>query len=249
MFFNSPIKRKTLSDNDIHLWSINPQNIQDLTLLASLHTLLSPSEQEKVLRYRSSKAQHTALITRAFVRTLLSAYTDLSPQALTFSIAKHGKPELINSTSPIKFNLSHNDQLIICAVCLTREIGCDIENTNRKISAVPIAHRYFSAAEYQDIIHLPKCQQQTRFFEYWTLKEAFVKATGKGISQGLDTFSFEIEKNAKNKFNNNITLKGKNTSNWNSYLSYHITEHCIAVCVQNKSNSDQSQFSFFEVDK
>ena len=247
MLFNSAIKINTLSDNDIHLWRVNPQKIQDPSLLASLTELLSPEEQEKVLRYRSKEAQHTALITRAFIRIVLATYTNLTPKQLKFSIKKHGKPELFNFSEPLKFNLSHNDQVIICAVSLKRAIGCDIENTHRKINATSIARRYFSQTEYQALINLPQDKQQTRFFEYWTLKEAFVKATGKGISQGLDTFSFDINHSEKTQFNDKIKLMGKDNNSWNCYLSYHISNHCVAVCVESNHACNKPQFRFFEL--
>ena len=96
MFFNSPIKRKTLSDNDIHLWSINPQNIQDLTLLASLHTLLSPSEQQLLDLY------HKTLI-----------YFDLS-RSMSLLLPEFDIDQ-VNSTLNINLavdkSLQHNNQI------------------------------------------------------------------------------------------------------------------------------------------
>ena len=252
MFFNSSLAKQQLSDNEIHLWSIDPQQITDQQKLDSLKTLLSKTELEKVQRYRLAKAQHDALITRAFVRTVLALYTDLNAQDLIFAITEHGKPELCNSSLPIRFNLSHNNDLIICAVCLNHDIGCDVESLSRKISVNSIAKRYFSANEYQSLQVLPFTAQKARFFEYWTLKEAFVKATGLGISQGLDTFAFQIETTEQAAFNDNITLTFsensalQNNLDWYSCLNYLDQTHCIAICVKSKKSNKTFNIKYFQ---
>ena len=237
VLFNPSITKQQLPNNEIHLWSIDPQKVTEQSKLASLETLLNKVEREKIQRYRFAKAQHNALITRAFVRSVLALYVEKEAKDLEFKTNAHGKPELNNSLLPLRFNLSHNDQLIICAVCLDHNIGCDIESLYRKISIKNIAKRYFSVNEYQSLIKLSPIAQQTRFFEYWTLKEAFVKATGQGISQGLDTFSFDIGNSEKSTFNDNITLNLqkedhlKNSNEWYNSLSYPDKTHCIAICV------------------
>ncbi|WP_028866124.1 4'-phosphopantetheinyl transferase family protein [Psychromonas aquimarina] len=252
MPFNSPSANKTLLSGDIHLWRIQPQKITDLTVLKSLKSVLTQSEIEKVQRYRSPKAQHNALITRAFVRFVLSQYAEIKPQDWSFTISEHGKPELNNTTPALRFNLSHNDDLLVCSVCLGHDIGCDVENLSRRISVEAIAKRYFSAEEYQSLKDLAPALQRRRFFEYWTLKEAFVKATGLGISQGLDTFSFKITAPETGKLNSNISLSFsqkspiKNEKDWYSCLTYPDQKHCVAVCINSGSKSKQFQLTHFQ---
>lgn len=252
MFFDSSLAKQQLSDNEIHLWCIDPQQITTQHKLDSLKTLLSKAELEKVQRYRQAKAQHDALITRAFVRSVLALYTDLNARDLKFEITEHGKPELYNSSLPIRFNLSHNNELIICAVCLNHDIGCDVESLSRKISVNSIAKRYFSANEYQSLQGLPLTAQRARFFEYWTLKEAFVKATGLGISQGLDTFSFQIGTTEQAAFNDNITLTFsensalQNNLDWYSCLNYLDQTHCIAICVKSENSNKTFNIKYFQ---
>lgn len=226
-----------LAGNDIHLWMINPKHI-----LASddLFDMLSPAENEKIARYRSDKAKHTALITRTFIRLLLSQYDIVTPQSWQFTHNELGKPEVSNATITLRFNLSHNDEMIICAICLEKDIGCDIEKLNRKISVNAIAKRFFAESEYQLIKTSPK-----QFFEYWTLKEAFVKATGLGISQGLDTFSFKIEENNNKALNDNISLtfakncKESNAQHWYHALLKPDEQHCIGISINNKKQTDK----------
>jgi 4'-phosphopantetheinyl transferase len=225
-----------LQQDDIHLWIINPQKIMATT---ELFSLLSTTELQKIQRYRLDKAKHTALITRSFIRLLLSKYDNLAPQQWQFSIGELGKPEVSNATIPLRFNLSHNNELIICALCLSKDIGCDIENLSRKINVNAIAERFFSEQESQLIKAVP-----TQFFQYWTLKEAFVKATGLGISQGLDTFSFEIHGQQEKHSNDNISLlfnencKEKDAQNWYHRLLFPDDKHCIGLSVNNKKQTD-----------
>lgn len=225
-----------LNKNEVHLWMLNPKQILGSSTIRSL---LSTSECEKVDRYRSASAQHTALITRAFIRLLLSQYASFSPQTWRFSIGEMGKPEIADNTFGLRFNLSHNDELIICAICLNNEVGCDIENLSRKISVNAIAKRFFSEREAQLIEAEP-----TRFFEYWTLKEAFVKATGLGISQGLETFSFQVNTSKVKDFNDNIELtfnadcKQASPKNCYQALLFPDDKHCIGLSYHNQKQVD-----------
>jgi len=237
--------RSALKSDDIHLWMVNPKQI---VASDELRALLSDTERERVDRYRFPASQHTALITRAFIRLILSQYDDQSPAEWQFSISALGKPEINNPAIPLRFNLSHNDELIICAVCLDNNIGCDIENVGRKISVNAIADRFFSTQEAQLIKAHP-----TRFFEYWTLKEAFVKATGLGISQGLETFSFDIKEAKETQFNDNIQLtftekcQQQTPEDWYQALIFPDDKHCIGLSVNNKQVDSKPVIHLFSL--
>ena len=68
----------------------------------------------------------------------------------------------------------------------------DVENTSREIDCLEIAERYFSSAEYMELEQLPEPLLKERFFELWTLKEAYVKAQGRGLHIPLDEVSFHL---------------------------------------------------------
>jgi 4'-phosphopantetheinyl transferase len=162
-----------------------------------------------------------------------------------------GKPEIKDNTTGLRFNLSHNDELIVCAICLNNDIGCDVENLSRKINVNAIAKRFFSTQEAQLIAADPG-----RFFEYWTLKEAFVKATGLGISQGLETFSFHIRSSIKQHINDNIELSfHQNCSllaanNWYQALIFPDNKHCIGLSFNNQKQVDiKPNINLFALEK
>ena len=218
-----------LKTNYIDLWAINPTQLSDSSI-EYLKTALIENEVEKLKRYKNKKAQHTALVTRAISRLVLAQYTTTQASQLTFKRNQHGKPELINNKENLRFNLSHNNELIIIGVCIEDDIGCDIENPLRKVNIEPLTRRYFSKQEHNELCELTSEIQQQRFFEMWTLKEAFVKATGVGIGLGLDTFYFNktlSENNINIIFNDHYPLD-KNQS-WQFYQQ-RLSNQLLSIC-------------------
>ena len=71
-------------------------------------------------------------------------------------------------------------------------VGIDIEYTPRNNDVMAVADRYFYGAELEELQALSPSEQRERFFDYWTLKEAYIKARGEGISLGLANFGFSI---------------------------------------------------------
>ena len=224
-----------IDEHEIHVWFIYPKEFNNFGLLDSFKNLLSTDESEKIARYRLDSAKQSALITRVFVRLVLSQYQQCLPKNLSFTYSELGKPELKNNARNLRFNLSHNSDLIVCAVCLNSNIGCDVESLSRKMSILPIAKRFFSKEEFTDINSLPDSLQRKGFFERWTLKESYVKATGKGISQGLDTFRFKLKTSDSRDYTNDIELfidrEMTSSSEWFNALLYPDEKHCIALSV------------------
>jgi 4'-phosphopantetheinyl transferase len=201
---SSPSPFLALKSDCIDLWFIEPSQLSSQHF-DSLIELLTDEEQHKIQQYKHKATQDTALITRAFARLVLAKYSGQTTSTISFKRNNHGKPELEKNSHNIRFNLSHNNKLIVMAVCLNDDIGCDIEDPTRKINIEPISRRYFAKQEHQQLTALNNKSQQQRFFEIWTLKEAFVKATGIGIGLGLDSFYFEL--NDKNRRITNESIK------------------------------------------
>ncbi len=249
-----------LSKNEIHLWMTSPKTAQqnhevyNQGLFERYKTLLSSDEVKKTKRYKFEEDRHSALTTRAFVRDLLSHYAHVAPQDWRFEKGDKDKPEIINAPLALRFNLSHTKDLIICAVMLEDDIGCDVENTTRNNDVLKIADRYFSASETKALFSLPLAQQRSRFFDYWTLKEAYIKAWGLGLAIPLKDFSFSIS-NKKNstlcfcEHIENITISfaqhRKDTPEvWRHWLLYPNDKHRIALSVRANKNNQKSEYKF-----
>ena len=221
-----------LADNEIHLWFTFPDKITDSSLLTQYQQLLSVEEHKRWQRGHFAAHQNQYLMARALIRTTLSRYLDETPEKWKFSKNDYGKPALYPPEN-LFFNLSNTEALIICALSRQKDIGVDIETLQHKSSTIEIAQRFFSVQETEELLRCPKPQQRQRFFQYWTLKEAYIKARGLGLSQPLDQFSFSFntaQKKLKLSFHEPLR---ENSKHWQCWLLQVTSEHYAAICIFN----------------
>jgi 4'-phosphopantetheinyl transferase len=182
----------SLPDHEVHLWYVFSDQITDPNTLHSYHALLSPEEAARHRRFAFARNRQQFLVARALVRTTLSRYAGVRPAAWAFVANGHGKPEVAAPAgfSHLRFNLSHTDGLVACAVAAGREVGVDVEDVGRRPVSDGLARYCLSAAELAHWEALPEGERHDAFFDYWTLKEAYIKARGVGLSLPLQDFSF-----------------------------------------------------------
>ncbi len=222
-----------IADNEIHLWFAFPQQINDADLLNQYQQLLNPEEQQRWQHFHFPKHQHQYLITRALVRTTLSFYADIAPKDWQFSKNSYGKPAIKNNIQPLFFNLSNTEDLIVCAVSQQAQIGVDVESLQHKTSSIEIANRFFAPQEIEDLNSLAPLKQKQRFFQYWTLKEAYIKAKGLGLSLPLEHFGFLVsEQNKSLQLSFSACLQEKATQ-WQAWLLQADAKHYASLCILN----------------
>jgi len=142
-------------------------------------SLLSADERHRLHRFGSPQRQRQFICGRGGLRLLLSHYSERSPQELELAYSLSGKPILANS--PWHFNLSHTDNLILCAIAAGVSVGIDVEYGLRSCSMEPILRRWAEQESYRAWQKLSPRQQQSEFWRWWTQKEAIAKAVGTGI--------------------------------------------------------------------
>lgn len=181
-----------LPNNAVHVWYLNDQEVNCPFLLRQYYSLLSPDEKEKLEKLSIPKKKHQFLIVRAVTRSLLSLYLNVNAKTLKFCTNENGKPYLINNETEDKFffNISHTEKMIVWAISRNREVGVDVEYTSKKRNVLEIAQNYFSTQEWRDLKILPTTERNEKFFELWTLKEAYVKAHGRSITSQMKNDSF-----------------------------------------------------------
>ena len=187
--------RLELSPDEIHLWCAPHEDIRGPELEAAYGCLLSPSERTRQGRFRFDRDRHRFLVTRALVRTVLSRYASVRPEDWEFAANPHGRPHIANADAEctgLTFNVSHTDGLIVLGVARGMRLGVDVEFVSDRAGVLEIAPGFFTAQEVADLQGLPAGLRQQRFFEYWTLKEAYIKARGEGLSIPLDQFGFTL---------------------------------------------------------
>jgi 4'-phosphopantetheinyl transferase len=183
-----------LPATEVHLWLLFADRVKEPRLLSAYEMLLSPEERARRARYKFEHSRREYLLTRALVRSTLSRYAPVVPAAWTFQENEYGRPEIALADHRwLRFNLSNTRGLIACAVARDREVGVDVEDITRPGETVEIADRFFSPTEVAALHALPEERHKDRFFDYWTLKEAYIKARGMGLAIPLDQFSFLLD--------------------------------------------------------
>lgn len=185
----------------VDIWFTFSDNIIDKSLLDRYRQLLSAEERHRETCFHFKKDQHRYLVSRALVRTALSAYAPIAPADWAFNFNAYGKPSIANSIhSALSFNLSHTDGLSVLAVARGIELGIDTENMFARETPLNSANHYLNPSETTALYALNDRDQLLRFYEHWTLKEAYIKARGLGLSLPLDQFSFDLNADGAIKF-------------------------------------------------
>jgi len=150
---------------------------------------LSDEERDRAQRYRRSSDRQRFVTARGLLRQRLGEWLDCPPESLRFHYGAHGKPAIapdpdLQRSRSLQFNTSHSGDTVLLGCSWDGAIGVDLE-VPRGISDQQIfklARRFFLAPEV-DV--LKRCEIQSRsalFLRYWTCKEAYLKATGLGLS-------------------------------------------------------------------
>jgi 4'-phosphopantetheinyl transferase len=181
-----------LPANEVHVWHTRFERWADDGQLGPFEATLSPDEQVRQRRFVFPEHRRQFLISHAFLRLVLSQYAPVAPAAWSFVNGAHGKPALAPQSMPeLHFNLSHTRGLAAVAVA-RQEVGVDAENIERRDPGIELARRYFSAEEVAHLSPLEGEQRKSAFFDFWTLKEAYIKARGLGLALPLDQFWFQL---------------------------------------------------------
>jgi 4'-phosphopantetheinyl transferase len=162
--------------------------------LARVAALLSSDERDRAARFAFERDRRRFVAARGGLRSILGACLAGDPARITFAYGRHGKPVLAGAFADtgVCFNVSHSDALGLVALTRGREIGVDVECVRPLRDAAAIARRFFSPRETASLLSLPEDQRERAFFDCWTRKEAFIKATGEGLSRALDAFDVSL---------------------------------------------------------
>lgn len=238
-----------LDEKQIHLWTSAFRKITDESTLKKYHNLLNNEEKAKLNRFRFSKDQHQFLVSRALLKTVLSFYhPQLSAKDWIFRCNKYGKPAISNKSviDPVQFNMAHCDGMIVLAITRKNEIGVDVEHLNRPDSFFEVAANCFSAMEQAVLSRLPENKRRKRFLELWTLKESYIKATGKGLSIPLDQFGFYLDKKHGITFSCD-SLLNESAEQWAFWQFPYCNESIIAFAVQDGAAASHAEICYREI--
>lgn len=182
-----------LRSNLVHVVLARQDDPEVLTRLPEYRSLLTDDERAREARYHFAADRERFVIGRALARLQLSRYLGGDPRDWRFEVNAHGRPSLVDGphAPPLGFNISHTPGLVACVFAQTPDVGVDVEFTGRRISE-HLPERFFAPAEVADLRRLPATDQDRVFFDYWTLKEAYIKARGMGLALPLAHFAFHL---------------------------------------------------------
>jgi 4'-phosphopantetheinyl transferase len=183
-----------LPANAAHVWYAWTEACRSPDAIHYYTTLLSDTERKRMESFRFDSLRLEYLITRALCRLTLSRYAEVPPEGWLFVANSHGRPRIHPAMGipTLHFNLSNARELIACIVTTSQDAGVDVENARRLQNPISLAEHCFSQSEIRELHKAPQEHQHRKFFEIWTLKEAYIKARGMGLAIPLDQFWFSL---------------------------------------------------------
>lgn len=173
----------------LYLYAIILPEIIEERSFEYLKSVVSEERQKKIDKFMREIDKIRALLAEILLRYILQKHLTIHHNQINFYYNEYGKPSLIGMEN-LYFNISHSGKWILCGVG-NANIGLDVEVF--KDNNLDIAKKFYTEEEYRTILIQPKDEQRKLFYRYWTLKESYIKAKGKGLNIPLDSFSFQIK--------------------------------------------------------
>jgi 4'-phosphopantetheinyl transferase len=181
-----------LPEDEVQVWRVDLEAVRGDE--SRWQKLLSPDEAKRASRSHFPADRQRYVAARALVRTILAGYLEIDPKCVSFAYSQKDKPSLgpAHVGNDVTFNISHSGGIALLAFARKRKIGVDVEQIRNDFDVEAIARRFFSTHEQEQLGALPKEQKFDSFFRCWTRKEAYIKATGDGLSLPLHQFDVSI---------------------------------------------------------
>ncbi len=174
-----------LAEGEVQVWRFSLERTPTET--AALESLLDSAERERAGRFRFAVDQARFIVGRGMMRALLAPQVGQRPGELRIGYEAAGKPMLLDHS--LQFNLAHSGGLALLAITGRHKVGVDVEQMRATIEIDSIADRYFAPEEQTLLRSLPGENRLASFFQVWTRKEAYMKATGLGLYVPLEKFA------------------------------------------------------------
>jgi len=184
--------RGGIAVSEAHLWLLPWDSLADLRPIESCRPLLDEAERRQSGRFRFPESRQEYEAAHVLLRIALSCIHHASPQSWRFRSGGHGRPEIAGPADApaLRFSLSHTRGLAACLIAAGREVGVDVEALGADLSDT--AERFLTPKELAACEGLPPAERTRRLYEYWTLKEAYAKACGRGLSLPLTAIGFDL---------------------------------------------------------
>lgn len=199
---------------------IDVSSLENEDLFKKYYNAVSDHRKKNIERKRLLNDKLLSLGAGILIDLALQSY-NLREKEMEYTTGENGKPYFKNRPE-LHFNISHSKNCVICTFSDTT-VGCDIEKIGK--ADLRIANRFFAEKEIKFINCQDNSEKQNEsFYRIWTLKESYIKYTGKGFAQGLSSFEIELD--------NEISVYDNSEKQNIFFKEYKINGYRIAVCAE-----------------
>jgi 4'-phosphopantetheinyl transferase len=234
-----------IASGTAHLWVFDTETFQEPSATHQWLARLEDHERIRYAAYGTPAARREYLGTRALARTALAHYSGEPAESLRFGSDRLGRPELTSPAMPgLSFSLARTRELAVGLFAFDHDVGVDVELV-APIEAVAMAGRFFSPEELAELSRLEEAGRLSRFYELWTLREAYLKARGLGLALPLEQLAFYPTPSggARAEFGPAI---GDDPAHWQFGLTWITNRHLAATCIRRPSPGVPTRISHFD---
>lgn len=228
---SAPLTLDAPGPGEVHVWLI-PLSEHDSPADGGV-SLLSTEERARCARYRREMDRRLCSTGHAATRLILSRYAPVEPSDWRFRTGEYGRPEIESPPAfrCLHFNRAHTSGLVALAFSLDRAVGVDVEHIERGPFDRRVAERCFTPAELEWVASVGEANRHRACLELWTLKEAYAKARGRGLSLPLRSVTFDLTTRERPLLSFDRSLDDPE-GEWEGHLIGVPSAHVVAVAVE-----------------
>lgn len=222
--------------NRVSVYVLNIENC-DNSVIDDNQNLLPTSSIKRLSSFANNKVKIQSFVGEILARYAISEHFNVPYLLSDFSFTSKGKP-FLSEYKEYNFNISHSKNWLACAVS-DGNVGVDVE-TIKKINP-SIADRFFTESEVRFLNTLNDDNRNEMFIRFWTIKESYLKAIGKGLALELNSFNIEPQGD------DNFVLNNNEDAEKYSVSSYKLKDAYVAVCAEKPAQ--KPKFICTDIDK
>lgn len=233
--FGNRSDRRVVAIADRMIWALPSSSsiavaacIDDKSLVDDeLYSQLSDVEIEKANSLTDAEEKRHFVFRRCFQRLFLAEVLGSAGPLRDIRIEhRRDSPPRSADEPGLKLSFSSTGTTVLACATSHHDVGIDVEKLRSVVNPTALSKRFFTPREAQSIAKLAEDEQNNAFLHYWTAKEAGLKAIGKGIVSGLNSFVISEQ---DGKYVAEFTAESAKTSLWTlQYLGF-LPNHIVAL--------------------
>ena len=227
-------------DQATEIWTCSLAHLREYR--SRLHNLLTAAEQERCQRYRQQDDRDRYMGGRALTKLAVARFCQTPLADVSIAVQESGKPFVLlaNEHLPVPgISISHAGELVVVAISLANDVGVDVELLHHDVNIRELADVVCHADEIADIYSASDKTVTQKFYAYWVLKEAYLKATGDGLSADARSVLFRIDPASPVRLAQGLANQAD--GNWEFYLSQYDDQHMMALATRTAAKGSENK--------